>query len=85
MLKFEGKFRKGQTIKAFDFEGRDDCYLIGLITDDNNMEHGFKSYKVIIIEHLMGDLEISHEDNDNIAWIPMELGFMDYDNRVSLA
>ena len=88
MLKFENKFSIGQTIKAFDFEpltDRLDSYIIGLIIDDNNNEHGFKAYKVEIIQHLMGDLEIEYPEEDKVAWIPMEVSFFDYDNRITHA
>ncbi len=85
MLKFEGKFKVGEVIQAYDFmPGRSDVadsFIIGRIVEDDNMEHGFKAYKVMQLEHIVaGEQMIS--DRGTMAWIPMEVSIMEYDNRI---
>ena len=84
MLKFEGKFQFGDQIKAFDFmpmPDRPDSYIIGTVIDTKCMENGFQSYKIVITKKVWG----LHEYNDEVgdfAWIPHEVSFMEYDNRI---
>jgi hypothetical protein len=87
MLKFEGKFEKGDVIKAFDFmpmDGRPDSFIIGKIIETDCVEHGYKSYKVVMYKHVINGKEYADEVGD-VAWIPHEVSFMEYDNRITLA
>ena len=88
MLKFEGQFKTGDVIRAYDFfPGRPDVadsFIIGRVVEDNNIEHGFKAYKVMQIEHIVAGEQII-EDRGTMAWIPMEVSFMEYDERIALA
>ena len=45
LLKYEGKFKEGDCIKAFDFPGYRDAYIIGKITDAGWV-HGAKFYTI---------------------------------------
>lgn len=86
MLKFEGKFKVGQVIKAYDFmpiPGRPDSYIIGKVVDDYNVQHHFHAYKVDIIEHVVFGVADSR-DVGTEAWIPMECMMLEYDNRIQL-
>ncbi len=85
MLKFEEKFEVGQIIKAFDFEpspDRSESFIIGEIIDADNDEQGFMAYKVRQIVHIMGGKHYPDEV-DTEAWIPMEVSFMDFDERIT--
>jgi len=68
LLKYEGKFEIGQTIKAFDFEpmaGRPDRFVQGEIT---GIHEG--NYKAFIV--------------DGETLVPMEISGSDYDGRIEL-
>ena len=84
MLKFEGKFKVGQKIKAFDFmptSDRPDSYLVGTVIDENCDEHGFKSFKVVITKRVFGGVEETAEIGD-FGWVPQQVAFMEYDGRI---
>lgn len=84
MLKFEGKFKVGEVIKAYDFmpmSNRPDSYIVGRIVDDFNVQHHVQTYKVEIIEHVFAG-EIDHDETGTEAWIPHEVPILEYDNRI---
>lgn len=84
MLKFEGKFKVGDIIKAYDFEpmsDRPDSFILGKVVEEKNDEHGFAAYKVIQIKHVVFGNELT-EDANTEAWIPHQVSFMEYDNRI---
>ena len=76
-LKYEGKFKKGDTIKAFDFERKKDHYISGKITG-TEVRNGAKVY-VIKVTNDSG--KTSGGRVGNIGYVPMETS-MDYDGRI---
>jgi len=76
-LKYEGKFKKGDTIKSFDFEKNRDHYVSGKITGIE-MRRGSKMY-VIKVTNDSGETSGGRVGKTN--YIPMELP-RDYDGRI---
>ena len=76
-LKYEGKFKKGDTIKSFDFKGKKDRYISGKITG-MEMRQGAKVY-VIKITNDSG--KTSGGRVGSTGYVPMETS-MDYDGRI---
>lgn len=84
MLKFEGKFKVGEIIKAYDFmpmPDRPDSYIVGKIVDDYNVQHHFHAYKVEIIEQVWAG-ENDYSEVGGPAWIPHQVMFMEFDGRI---
>lgn len=87
MLKFEGKFKVGQKIKAFDFEpmeGRKPSYIIGTVIEEKNTEHHFNAYKIVILKRVFAGIE-EHDEVGDFGWVPHQVSMCEYDNRVTLA
>ena len=76
-LKYEGKFKKGDTIKSFDFEKNRDHYVSGKITGIET-RRGSKMY-VIKVTNDSGETSGGRVGKTN--YIPMELP-RDYDGRI---
>ena len=79
-LKYEGKFKVGDIIKAFHFkpmEGRPDHYLIGKIIEEYTSETPYKSYKVEVLFN-------STKDPSKIVYVPHETDPFDFDERITL-
>ena len=76
-LKYEGKFKKGDTIKAFDFERKKDHYISGKITG-TEVRNGAKVY-VIKVTNDSG--KTSGGRVGDTGYVPMETS-MDYDGRI---
>ena len=52
MLKFEGKFKVGEVIQAYDFMPRPDIadsFILGRVVDEYNVQQRFVAYKVEVI------------------------------------
>lgn len=83
MLKFEGKFQVGDIIRAYDFPpvfDREDCYIIVRIDRiaDDFSEVPFKAYVGEVLR------DTCHERGGETAYVPMEVGFIEFDERISL-
>lgn len=92
MLKFESLAKIGDIIKAFDFKpmgGRDDYFLTGIVTAKGKMykelENGNNHYigDGYTVKVIGGD-EDSKERIGLTMFVPYEVDFMEYDERVSL-
>lgn len=85
MSSFENKVEIGQRVRAFDFqpmEGRRDCYVEGRVTGIS-IEHGFKAFVVRCdVDSLYGSEGVSHSRVGQAILVPMEVDFMEYDNRI---
>jgi len=89
MLKFETLANLGDTIKSFDFmpmSDRPDMFLVGRVIDKGMIKHpvhGFDLYEGYTVE-----ITAQGEDNrytiGEIAYVPFEVDFMEYDERVAL-
>lgn len=89
MMKFENTAQIGDTIKAFDFqpmEGRSDRFIIGRVVEKGTIYHpqfGVPMYKGYTIEIT----DAAREDDPRIGdvgYVPFEVAFMEYDNRVEV-
>lgn len=96
MLKFESLANIGDVIKAFDFkpmEGRPDMFMTGVITDkgpiyvkrdfgDGVLREAYHcdGYTVKII----GSDADSKERIGDVGYIPFEVDFMEYDERIEM-
>jgi hypothetical protein len=89
MLKFENTANIGDIIKAFDFkpmEGRPNMFMSGKVIEKGMIKHpihGFDMYMGYTIE-IVGQSENNGYKKGEIAYIPFEVDFMEYDDRVSL-
>lgn len=85
MLKFEGQFKLGDRIKAFDFEpmeGRPDRFVVGQVTAIGYVADGYKAYTIRVEEDSTAEGLYSREGHD--VFVPMEVSIFEYDNRVTL-
>lgn len=84
-LKFQGKFKEGDKIKAYDFEpmpGRPDRFIIGAVTKvdaESKSQPGALGYHVKVEKD-----EGSGKRIGKTMFVPYEMG-MDYDDRISSA
>ena len=89
MLKFENTAQIGDIIKAFDFKpmsGRPDMFMSGKVIDKGMIKHpvhGFDMYMGYTIE-IMGMGKEDRHTKGETAYIPFEVDFMEYDERVQL-
>lgn len=87
MLKFEGKFKVGDTIKAFDFEPCDDrppSYMIGTVTNIKADFQGVQAYVIELDSHIMSGREgIESYGDDKTAYVPHQVGFFEHDERIT--
>ncbi len=85
MLKYENKFKVGDTIKSLDFKpcsDRPDQFVIGVVMDADNKEHGFRSIKIRCMED-HPDEKYGTRVGDEV-WVPMQVDELEYENRVTL-
>jgi hypothetical protein len=85
MLKFEGQFKVGQKIKAFDFQPMSDrpsSYIIGTVIEEKNTEHRFNAYKIVILKRVFAGVE-EHDEVGDFGWVPHGVSkYNEYDERV---
>jgi hypothetical protein len=82
MLKYEGKFIVGQTIRSYDFFGRRDCYVEGVVEDVKSFDLGHAAYKVKCTRRLSGGEEMP-QCIGLVYYPPHEVfGFGEYDGRL---
>ena len=93
MLKFANTAKIGDIIKAYDFmpmEGRPDCFLAGRVVAKGacykELENGHKVYlcEGYTVEVLGGDEESREFRKGATMFVPFEMDFMEFDNRVSV-
>ena len=78
-LKFENKFNVGDKIKSQDFYGKPEYYIAGKITG-TDVIRGAKVYLIDIDE----DTLCEGARVGDVGYDPMEVSFMEWDNRVTL-
>ena len=78
-LKFENTFKVGDKIKSQDFFGKPEYYIAGEIIRTETVR-GAKVYSIDIVEDTLGD----GERVGDVGYVPMEVSFMEFDNRVTL-
>lgn len=84
-LRHAGRFNVGQIIRGYDFPGRTDCYIEGMVLEaDYRHPLGFACYRIRITERLMGGLRIREEIGGE-GYIPHEVSIFERDDRVALA
>jgi hypothetical protein len=96
MLKFAELANVGDVIKAYDFkpmEGRDDCFLTGRVIRKGSLYKGHLNGDEIVsvylcegyeVEVIGGDAESAPFRKGNTMYVPFEIDFMEFDNRVEL-
>lgn len=93
MLKFEDKFKVGDTIRAYDFnpiEGRRDCFVEGVVTEanmkcNNDGWGGFAAYVIdCTVDSWDEDGKSSHSRVGETIFVPMEVDMFEYDGRIAL-
>ncbi len=85
MLKFEGKFKVGDRIKAYDFHPACDNagYIEGTITKVGMVPHaGYKAFTINIEND--SDSYVGPRVGDE-GYIPMEVAIMEWDGRIVAA
>lgn len=89
MLKFAEFAKVGDIIKAYDFKpmaDRPDFFMSGRVIAKGPIkhpEHGFTLFHGYTIE-VLGTDEGSTERKGDIGYVPFEVDFMEYDERVSI-
>ena len=89
MMKHSNKAVIGDTIRAYDFApmaGRGDAYVEGIVEDTDNLENGYRAYRIkVTADKFTGDVETeASQDNriGQIVFVPHEISFMEFDFRV---
>ena len=77
-LKFENKFNVGDKIKSQDFYGKPEYYIAGKITG-TDVIRGAKVYLIDIDEDTIDGSRVG-----DVGYVPMEVSFMEFDNRITL-
>lgn len=89
MLKFENTAKVGDIIKAYDFmpmTDRTDMFMSGKVIEKGMIKHpvyGHNMYEGYTIE-IMGMGEENRYTKGEIAYVPFETDFMEYDERIQL-
>ena len=84
--KFQGKFNKGDMIKAYDhqpMQGRDEKFIVGKIVavdQESKTQPGAMGYHVKVEQDTLFD---KNSREGKIVFVPYEVG-MDYDDRLSM-
>jgi len=86
MLKFEDKVEICQRVRAFDFQpmkGREDCYIEGRVTGIS-IDNGVKAFVVRCSKDSWDELDGGGKFSrvGHAVLVPMEVAFMEYDNRI---
>lgn len=95
MLKFEALANVGDKIKAFDFKpmpDRDDSYLVGRVVAkgacyadfDGRRVHVCDGYTVYVTDSRSGSDAFDMKRVGTEMYVPFEVDFMDYNERVTL-
>tara|TARA_Y100001949_G_C15983926_1_gene329642 strand:+ start:732 stop:2438 length:1707 start_codon:yes stop_codon:yes gene_type:complete len=84
--KFQGKFQKGDMIKAYDYqpmEGRDEKFIVGKVVavdKESKTQPGAMGYHVKVEQDTLFD---KNSREGKTVFVPYEVS-MDYDNRISM-
>ena len=84
--KFQGKFKKGDMIKAYDhqpMQGRDEKFIVGKVVavdKESKSQPGAMGYHVKVEKDTLFD---KNSREGKIVFVPYEVG-MDYDDRLSM-
>ena len=84
MLKFEG-IPVGTKVKAFDFrpmEDRPDSYMVGYVIGKTTRNHA-KFLVLDLTKHIVFGRPVSIEGDEGIGYVPMELAWGEFDERVT--
>lgn len=81
MLKYEGQFAVGETIRSHDFRGRRDCYVEGVVLDPKSFDLGHAAYKIRCTRRVFGG-EASTEEIGVEFYAPHQCAWGEYDGRI---
>jgi hypothetical protein len=89
-LKFEGTFKVGDVIRAYDFEpmdGRGDSFIIGRVLEEKAEGIEYSAYVVEVTMSVRGG-KVDDEskrltaNTGAVTYVPHEISFDDHDNRI---
>jgi hypothetical protein len=89
-LKFEGTFKVGDVIRAYDFEpmdGRGDSFIIGRVLEEKAEGIEYSAYAVEVTMSVRGG-KVDDEskrltaNTGAVTYVPHEISFDDHDNRI---
>ena len=83
MLKYENVAVVGDRIRSYDFYENKECYVEGTVirVDKECKENRFSSF-IIKVEKLVFSNKETEIDSEYLVYVPMEVGFMEWDGRV---
>lgn len=92
-LKFAGKFKEGEVIRAYDFQPRDgysSSYIEGKILEPDyvreNAEQTFNCYKIELTKRVFvgqAEAHVNPDGTPQFGFVPHQCTF-DYDDRICL-
>jgi hypothetical protein len=88
MMKFENTAQSGDRLKAFDFqpmEGREDRFVVGTVVEKVEFGTSYKEESFFPYSCYVVKCEDSSHDQYELGqevFVPYEVGFMEYDERV---
>ena len=77
--------KPGDVIRAYDFkpmQGREDCFIEGLVLDTNNTENGYQAYKIRVVRDSWSDDLISSGRVGAEVFVPWRVSFSEFQGRV---
>lgn len=87
-LKYENAAKVGDRIRSYDFHGRTDCYVEGVVQrlDTEGKEKGFAAFVVLGDKDCWSNIDIPADlRNSRVGktiYVPMECAFLEYDGRI---
>jgi len=89
LLKFEGRFKVGDHLRAFDFEPREGhgpCYIEGHVVSFRDTDEGGSNYKAIVLKIVKDVFKGEAEPGrvGRLVYVPTEIADHDYDGRIVL-
>ena len=83
--KFEDVAVVGERVRSYDFRGRTDCYVEGVVQrlDVAGADRGYAALIVAVdVDVFAGKVHANGGRVGDAAYVPMEVAFLDYGGRV---
>jgi hypothetical protein len=78
------KVNAGDVIRSYDFKpmvGREDCFVEGIVEDNETKEMGYKAYKITVTKDSWSDAEDKGRVGKTV-YVPIKVLYNDYPGRV---
>lgn len=82
-LKFEGLAQRGDTIRAYDFNGVMNCYYEGQVVNEKTNHRGAACY-LIKVTRRVWDGTICRSEVGSQVFVPHQVSLLEWDDRVQL-